>query len=116
MNALELVNPARYFVDIGQDSVRAFDGVRGLELPLERLADGKLTEACKQNLIGELQKFIAHKPWQPRPRAYCAITARGVSLRRLSLPAGGKEQLQRMLPLQIEREFPLSPDQLAWGT
>jgi hypothetical protein len=116
MNALEFVNPARYFVDIGQDSVRAFDGVRGLELPLERYADGKLTEGCKQNLITELQKFIAHKPWQPRPRAYCAITARGVSLRRLSLPAGGKEQLHHMLPLQIEREFPLSPDQLAWGT
>src|SRR6185369_6084828 len=34
---------------------------------------------------------------------------------RLSLPASSKEELNRLLPHQIEREFPLPPDQLAWG-
>ena len=116
MNAMEFVNPAHYFLDIEQDSLRAFDGLRALELPLERQPDGKLTEACKENLIAELQKLIVRKPWQPRPRAFCAITARGVSLRRLVLPAATKDELNRLLPLQIEREFPLGPDQLAWGT
>jgi hypothetical protein len=33
----------------------------------------------------------------------------------MSLPASGREELQRLLPLQIEREFPLSPELLAWG-
>src|SRR5438270_71868 len=52
---------------------------------------------------------------RPKPRAFCAIGARGVSLRRLTLPASSKEELERLLALQIEREFPLSPDELAWG-
>ncbi len=48
-------------------------------------------------------------------RAFCAIGARGVSLRRWTLPAASKEELQRLLLLQIEREFPVAPDELAWG-
>jgi hypothetical protein len=115
MKTLQFVNPAQCFLDIGQDSLLAFNGNAGVELPLERLPDGKLTDKCKQSLVTELQKFIARKPWQPRARVFCAIPARGVSLRRMSLPASGREELQRLLPLQIEREFPLSPDQLAWG-
>jgi hypothetical protein len=112
---MELMNPAHFFMEIGQDSLKAFNGTAGLELPLERQADGKLTETCKNKLTLALQKFIDRKSWQPRARVFCAIGARGVSLRRLSLPASSKEELNRLLPLQIEREFPLPPDQLAWG-
>jgi hypothetical protein len=36
-------------------------------------------------------------------------------LRRLTLPASNKDDLQRLLALQIEAEFPLPPNQLAWG-
>src|SRR5205823_1538721 len=36
-------------------------------------------------------------------------------LRRLTLPRCSKEELQRLLPLQIEREFPIAPEELAWG-
>jgi hypothetical protein len=37
-------------------------------------------------------------------------------MRRLNVPrASSKEELQRLLLLQIEREFPLSPQELAWG-
>jgi hypothetical protein len=115
MNAKELMNPAHLFVEIGQDTLRAFNGTTGMELPVERLADGRLTEACKSNLALQLQRFIDRKSWQPRARVFCAIGARGVSLRRLSLPAASKEELQRLLPLQIESEFPLSPEHLAWG-
>ncbi|NOS68465.1 MAG: hypothetical protein HOP33_00855, partial [Verrucomicrobia bacterium] len=42
------------------------------------------------------------------------IGARGVLLRRLTIPPGGKNELQQMLRLQIESEFPLPPDELAW--
>ena len=37
-------------------------------------------------------------------------------MRRLSLPAASKDELQRVLRLQIESEFPLSPEDLAWGS
>ncbi|HEX9047176.1 MAG TPA: hypothetical protein VF988_09135, partial [Verrucomicrobiae bacterium] len=43
------------------------------------------------------------------------LNARGVSLRRLTLPAGTPEELSQRLRLQVEAEFPLSPDELAWG-
>jgi hypothetical protein len=115
MNAKQLMNPAHLFVEIGQDTLRAFNGTTGIELPVERLADGRLSEACKSNLALQLQRFIDRKSWQPRVRVFCAIGARGVSLRRISLPAASKEELQRLLPLQIENEFPLSPEELAWG-
>src|SRR5271165_4510424 len=115
MNVMELMNPAHFFMEISQDSIQAFNGTAGLELSLERQADGRLTEACKNELTPQLQRFINRKSWQPRARVFCAIGARGVSLRRLSLPAASKEELRRLLPLQIESEFPLPPEQLAWG-
>jgi hypothetical protein len=115
MNARQIINPAQLFMEIGQDELRAFNGSEALEVPLERLADGHLTEAAKTNITSQLQRFIDHKNWQPRARVFCAVGARGVSLRRLKLPPSSKEELHRLLPLQIESEFPLPPDQLAWG-
>jgi hypothetical protein len=115
MKTLQFMNPAHLFLEIGQDVLRAFNGTASVELPLERLPDGHLTETCRAKLISHLQRYIDHKSWQPRPRAFCAVHARGVSLRRLSLPPASREELHRLLPLQIESEFPLPPDQLAWG-
>ena len=43
------------------------------------------------------------------------VGARGVSFRRVTVPQSAREDLDRLLGLQIEREFPLPPDQLAWG-
>src|SRR2546422_773002 len=52
-----------------------------------------------------------------RVRAYFAqLTPGAVPLRRLKLPAASNEEGQRLLRLQIEREFPLAPDALAWGS
>src|SRR5437016_5440718 len=104
MKTLQFVNPARCFLDIGQDSLQAFNGTAGVELPLERLPDGKLTDKCKQSLVTELQKFIARKPWQPRARVFCAIPARGVSLGRT-----GSELIT------IESGLPVAVRAVAWG-
>src|SRR5439155_26316122 len=95
--------------------LKVLDGEDGLELSLERLENGRLTPACRERLTSSLRLFLKRHKWRPRPRSVCAIGARGVSLRRLSLPASSKEELDRVLMLQIEREFPLSPDELAWG-
>ena len=115
MKTPELMNPGRVFLEISQNRLSAFNGTVGLDLPLEYAADGRLTETCKNALVNQLRGLLQRKSWQPRPLAFCAISARGVSLRRLSLPAGSAEELQRLLPLQIESEFPIGPDQLAWG-
>ena len=63
-----------------------------------------------------LRGFLGQKGRAAGRSAFCAIGARGVSMRRLSLPAASEDELQRVLRLQIESEFPLSPDELAWGS
>jgi Tfp pilus assembly PilM family ATPase len=109
------MNSPSLYLELGQSSLKVLNGDAGLELPLERLENGRLTDACSARLTHSLREFLKKKGWQPRVRAVCAIGARGVSLRRLGLPPSTKEDLQRVLRLQIESEFPLPPDELAWG-
>lgn len=103
------------YLEIGQSSLKAVKGGAGLEMSLERLPNGRLTDACKNKVALGLQSFLKQELWQPRLRALCAVGARGVSLRRLTLPSSSKENLRKLLLLQIESEFPLPPDALAWG-
>ena len=102
-------------IEIRQNVLEVLKGAEGLELPLERDPGGELTTACRENITRRLQAFLKKEVWQPRMRAYCAIGARGVSLRRLNLPPTTKENFPRLLALQIENEFPLPPEALAWG-
>jgi hypothetical protein len=112
---ISFLNPPPVFVEFGQTALRAAHENDSVELPLERQPDGRLTAPCKEKTIAALKEFLQAKSWQPRARAVCAIGARGVSLRRLSLPAGAAEEFHQRLRLQIESEFPLPPDELAWG-
>jgi len=116
VNGLPFIASAPVLIEISQDALRVLDRERSLESPLERLANGRLTDSCRQRLELELHGFLKPKAWQPRRRAVCAMGARGISLRRLALPVTSQEQQQRLLRLQIESEFPLPPEQLAWGT
>jgi hypothetical protein len=109
------MNSPGIYIEISPGTLKALNGEAGLELPLERLPNGSLTSSCKEAVTAALRNFLPSKSWQSRPCAYCAIGARGVSLRRLTLPATGKEDFQRLLRMQIESEFPLAPDELAWG-
>ncbi|MFO1488037.1 MAG: pilus assembly protein PilM [Verrucomicrobiota bacterium] len=109
------MKPSPVFVEITAGTLRALRDREGLDLPLERGADGRLTQTCREQLVAALQKLADRKPWQSRATACCALPANGVSLRRLSLPASAGNDLQQLLRLQIEAEFPLSPDELAWG-
>jgi hypothetical protein len=112
---IAFLNPPPIYVEIGQSLLKAFRENAGMELPLERLPDGRLTAPCREKTALALKKFLQPKGWQPRAGAFCAIGARGVSLRQLSIPAGAKEEFHQRLLLQIEAEFPLPPDELAWG-
>ena len=112
---MELLNPPPVFIEIGSGSLQALCETRGLEVPLERATDGKLTAASREKIIAGLEKLIGRKSWQPRARAICGIGAHGVLLRRITLPAAAPEDFEGVLRLQIENEFPLPPDELAWG-
>ena len=115
MKNLSFLNPPPVYVEIGPDSLKVLRENAGVELPLERQTDGRLTVSGREKLTMALKQFLQLKSWQPRAHALCAIGARGVSLRRLSLPAGANAEFHRRLLLQIEAEFPLPPSELAWG-
>jgi hypothetical protein len=104
---------APILVQIGQETLAASQAGRSMEAPLERAADGRLAPACKARLIEEFKRFSGTS--LVGARALCAIDGRGVSLRRLTVPAANSEEQERLLSLQIEAEFPLPPEQLAWG-
>ncbi|HEY4414293.1 MAG TPA: hypothetical protein VGO57_01265 [Verrucomicrobiae bacterium] len=110
-----IINQPDIYFEIGASTLLAVRATDSAEWPLERSPDGRLTAASKAALTAQLKHFLSPKPWQPRVRALCAINARGVSVRQLSLPIGAKEEFHDRLLLQIESEFPLSPDELAWG-
>jgi Tfp pilus assembly PilM family ATPase len=116
MSALSFLNPPGLFLEIGQSSLKAVRGPRGLELPLERLENGRLSTLGKQKLVAGLRAFLKKSNGWPRQAALVAIGARGVSLRRLALPAAAKDDPARLLLLQLEKEFPLAPEELAWGS
>ncbi len=111
----ELLNRPTLFIEITMTTLKVLGETRGLELALERLADGKLTPACREKTVAALVNFLGRKSWQPRARAICGLSAQGVSLRKITLPVTTTADFDRVLRLQIESEFPLSPDELAWG-
>jgi hypothetical protein len=115
MNPLDFIKSPAIYVEFGQNSLKMLDGEDGLELSIDRLENGRLNPICADRLVQSLRVFLKKYSWRPGVRAFCAIGARGVSLRRLTLPASSREETERLLPLQIEREFPLLPEELAWG-
>jgi hypothetical protein len=109
-------NAAGLFMDIGQSSLQAVHGPDAFAFPIERGENGRLTDLCRERLALSLRGFLSQKGRVAGRSAFCAIGARGVSMRRLSLPASSEDELRRVLRLQIESQFPLSPDELAWGS
>ena len=115
MKELPFINQPPVYLEISHGWLKALRENEGLEVALERAPNGQLTPACRETLVSSLQKLVQRRNWQPRARAVCAIGASGVSLRRMSLPSSAKDEVSKLLRLQIEAEFPLSPEELAWG-
>jgi hypothetical protein len=116
MNRPESIQSADLFIDIGQSSFRAVLGHEAFDFTLERGENGRLTDLCRERLTAGLRGFLGQKGRATGRSAFCALGARGVSMRRLTLPASPEDELHRVLRLQIESEFPLSPEELAWGS
>ncbi len=115
MKELPFIHQPPVYLEISQGWLKALREKEGLEVALDRSPNGQLTAACREALVSSLQKLVQRKGWQPRVRAVCAIGASGVSLRRMSLPTAARDEVAKLLRLQIEAEFPLSPEELAWG-
>lgn len=82
---------------------------------LERNANGHLTESTRARVTSELGAWLGRPSWQSPRIAWVALGARGVSLRRIHLPPTAANDLPQVLRLQVESEFPLAPEDLAWG-
>jgi len=104
---------ASVIVEFTDSSVHISHDARSVELQFERDATGALTPVSIEAVIGALRSFATHPG--SREQAFCLLPARGVSLRRISVPANSKAEIERLLPLQIDAQFPLSSDELAWG-
>ncbi len=107
-------SPPLYF-EFTRHSLTACLENDGAEFPLERQPDGRLTASCRGKLAAAVKQFLKARGWPARAQALCAIDGRGVSLRCLTLPAVNGDGLGRLVRMQIESEFPLSPEELAWG-
>ncbi len=105
----------RIAAELRSDSFHARSNGDGAEVPLQRGADGHLTSECAEGIADAVRKLAGGKSWLSRVKVVCAIPARGLIVRPLWLPAAPAAEIPRLLQLQIESEFPLPPDALAWG-
>ncbi len=115
MKRLNTLDATPLWVEIRPHSLHAWSGDTGIDLPLERGADGRLLPASVARATTALEGLQAGKSWLTRTRVFCAIGSRGVILRPLSLPITAATEVNPLLQLQIETEFPLPPEALAWG-
>ncbi len=104
-----------FVISLAPESLQLARGTAFVEIPLERQDDGALTDATRQRIIAALRENSQTNGGLFPRRALCAVGARGLSLRRLTLPAAPKEKLDGLVRLQVENEFPVPPEQLAWG-
>ncbi|MFN0057972.1 MAG: cell division FtsA domain-containing protein [Planctomycetota bacterium] len=100
-------------IDIGTTSLKLYDGPRAAELALERGVRGEITASSAARIREQLRGFFG--PDRSLVATWCALPARGVSLRLIDVPPAPAEELDRLVKLQIERELPLPLEQLAWG-
>jgi len=84
---------------------------------LEFHAAGRSASAAADSaeLTAELREFVRSTGLPEGGTAWCFIPARGVTLRRIKLPNTTPTNREQLLRLQIEREFPLPPEEMAWG-
>ena len=115
MKNLTFMKSPPLYLEFSREALIIFNGHDGAQFPLERAADGRLTAADRERLTTVLKQFLKGRGWPASSPGWCAIDARGVSLRCLLLPAVAGDGLRQVVRLQIESEFPLSPDELAWG-
>ncbi|PYI88443.1 MAG: hypothetical protein DME26_03565, partial [Verrucomicrobia bacterium] len=66
MKAISFINPPSVYIEIGQSSLKVLQGEASLELPLDRLENGRLTQACREQLRLGLRDFFKQPRWPRR--------------------------------------------------
>ena len=102
----------RLAVDIGYSSLKVLAGESGIEVRLERAGGGHLTPACREEVVRKVRSFLGRSARMPR--ALCALPSRGISFRRFSVPKTSRDETERLLAFQVEKELPLPPERIAW--
>ena len=103
------------YIEFKEASVHVLDGDQGAEFPIEREA-GRVTAASAALLSNGLRGFLQREGAVGPRQAICALPARGITMRTISLPASAtKDDSRRLLAMQIEAQFPVPPSELAWG-
>ena len=100
------------YIEFSENAAHIASDERTLDIAIERDAAGALTTEAADSVRGALKLFAKNPGLE---QAICLLPARGVSIRRISLPAASRDDIERLLPLQIDAQFPLSSEELAWG-
>ena len=101
--------------ELRANSFHAWAEGAGWEMPLTRGPDGRLNADCTEAIVDGLRRLLGSSSWISQSRIICAIPARGLILRAVSLPPTPAADIPRILQLHLEAEFPLPPESLTWG-
>lgn len=103
------------FVEIRQGSFHAVRSADSTSGDLARTSSGQLTEDSRKQLIDSLRQLVPSAAVRDATLCYCAIPGSGVLLHTVRLPTATREETARLLQLRVESEFPLAPNEMAWG-
>lgn len=101
MSAFFHRSESQIFVEFAEGGAHVACGDRSLEV-------ANTPEAIR-NAIGLVAKADAGA------QIFCLLPAKGISFRKISLPARTQADVDRLLPMQIDAQFPIASDDLAWG-
>ncbi len=108
---MSFVNGQReLYVEFKENSMHLLERERTLEIPLQREPGGRLPAGVMDEAARRVRAFA-----DAGGLAHCSIPVRGVSLRRLSVPAAAADETRRLLAMQLEAQLPVPPSDLAWG-
>ena len=86
----------------------------GFAVPIQRDELGQLNEESTDRVKNALRQCLKGANTSDI-KCLCALASGGTSLRSIELPVPKGVPLKNLLELQIEKEWPLSPSDLAWG-
>ena len=125
-------SPQGLLLDIGYSSLKILAAGKGIAVPLDRGENGAVSASSREQirdtiakLLGRSSKSMASNGKAGGDRGLslrhgrkaiaCALPSRGVSLRTFDVPTTSSSEIAKVVELQVETEFPLPPDELAWS-
>ena len=106
-------NPSSLVMEIRSSQWTGRWGDQGFVIDLQRDPKGVITETCREEISQTIRK-LAEKQ-ETAIDCLCTLGGSGVSLRTLEVPSLKNTSLSDLIELQIEKEWPLPPDELVWA-